>query len=64
MSRKTPIHNSWSTHNEIDFIKRLGSRKLLKNYIRGAKERTNWDAVKPEKVIAFAEKKLKSMGET
>ncbi|WP_419661497.1 uncharacterized protein Dvar_19300 [Desulfosarcina variabilis str. Montpellier] len=66
--------HSWTTKNEINFIKGLGTGKftngnatveqqtraeLLVKYIDAAKLRTNWGAVDQEKAISFAEECLR-----
>ena len=62
-------HASWTTKNEIDFIKKIGTgsfstisrkvkstsrRKLLKGYINGCKLRDNWEGIDKDQIIAYA----------
>jgi hypothetical protein len=57
---------SWTTEQELKFIKHLGTYgqgdaippmrlKLLENDIKASRERTDWGNVNSKKVIAFAE---------
>ncbi len=58
----------YSTTNELDFIKRLGTfsgrgqyvtrGKLLEGYLEGCKLRVNWGSVSSHEILDFVEKEL------
>lgn len=65
----------WTTKNEIDFIKGIGTGQysksarvssrsqieLLEGYVAGAKNRTAWDGVDGIACINFAKEKIRQL---
>lgn len=77
--RKPKLHSSWTTKNEINFIKGLGmgtwasdsakvrskSRlELLKSYYLAAKNRDSWEGVDKHEVLGFAAEEIRHLGGT